>query len=412
MNESVAPLGLAASPLWRQPVLLIIVGTSFFSSVTLYMVTPFLAIYLTSSGLMTLEQAGLIIGISFWIKRGGGLFGGVAADRFGRHRIMIAGLAVRIPGYVLLAYGTTLFPLLLGSVFVSMGSAFYLPAAKSALTMVAPASNRIRIFALRTAAVNTGAAIGPLVGTLLFSYSPKLLFLAAAGGFVLITLVNAGLRFPDSRRAAEGSLRLAVAVAKTPHMLGLMVFGALFFLAYIQTESIIPVLVKDAGRTDVLGLLFGVWAVVVVGAQIIVSRFILSIPRQVCVLLGFTAFVLGFCLLHMAGKVPQVSFVAGLFAAISLFSVGEVILDLRLDYDASLVPVERVGTSFGFVNMACGLGGLIGSSLGSLAYHRLDSSSWPISSVWLLMAVVSAAAVPVLKRFRPPPPDTSIVEQN
>jgi DHA1 family multidrug resistance protein-like MFS transporter len=378
-------------------VLLIILGTSFFSAVTLFMVTPFLTIHLTSSGLMSLEQAGLIVGIAFWIKRGGGLLGGMAADRFGRRRIMIAALAIRIPGYVLLAYATTFFSLLLGAALVSMGTALYQPAAKSALTMVTSVSNRIRVFALRTAAVNTGAAIGPLIGTLLLGYSSKLLFLAAGGAFVLITLVNAGLRFPDRHRASEGGLRLALAVARAPYMLGLMVFGALFFLVYIQTETIVPVLVKDAGRTDLLGPLFGAWAAVVVVAQIIVSRFILSIPRQVSVLLGFTAFVLGFSVLHFAGRVPQLPFVVGLFAAISLFGIAEVILDLRLDYDASLVPIERVGTSFGFVNVACGIGGLMGSSIGSFAYHRLDSSAWPISSVWLLMAVLSVAAVPILR---------------
>jgi MFS transporter, DHA1 family, multidrug resistance protein len=378
-------------------VLLIVLGTSFVSAVTLFMVTPFLTIHLTSSGMVSLEQAGLIVGIAFWIKRAGGLFGGMAADRFGRRGIMIAALAIRIPGYVLLAYATTFFSLLLGAALVAVGTAFYQPAAKSALTIVTPVSNRIRVFALRTAAVNTGAAIGPLVGTLLLGYSSKLLFLAAAGGFVLITLVNAKLRFPDRHRASEGSLRLALAVATAPHMLGLMVFGLLFFLVYIQTETIVPVLVKDAGRTDVLGLLFGVWAAVVVFAQIIVSRFILSVPRQVSVFLGFTAFVLGFSLLHFAGKLPYLPFVVGLFAAISLFSVAEVILDLRLDYDASLVPIERVGTSFGLVNVACGVGGLMGSSLGSFAYHRLDTSTWPITSVWLFMAVLSVAAVPILR---------------
>lgn len=392
--------------------LLIILGTSFFATLTLFMVIPFLTIHLTSSGLMTLEQAGLIVGISFWIKRGGALFGGMAADRFSRYGIMIAALAVRIPGYLLLAYGSTFFSLLLGSALVSTGNAFYLPAAKSALTMLTPVSSRIGVFALRTAAVNAGAAIGPLVGALLLNYSSTLLFLAAAGGFVLITLANAWLRFPDGPRASEGSLRLALAVAKAPHMLGLMVFGVLFFLVYIQTETIVPVLVKDAGRTDVLGQLFGVWAAVVVVAQLIVSRFILSIPRQVCVLLGFAAFTLGFSLLHVAGKVPYVPFVVGLFAAISLFSVAEVILDLRLDYEASLVPVERVGTSFGLINVACGLGGLMGSSLGVFAYNRLDSSGWPLSSVWLLMALLSAASVPILLGFRQPPQDTSAEEQN
>lgn len=390
--------------------LLTILGTSFLSTVTIFMVIPFLTLHLTSSGLMTLEQAGLIVGISFWIKRGGGLFGGLVADRFGRHGIMVAALAIRIPGYLLLAYGTRFFSLLFGSALVSLGSAFYLPAAKSALSMVTPVSDRIRVFALRTAAVNTGAAIGPLVGTLLLGYSPKLLFLVAAGAFVLIALVNAGLRFPDACRASEGSLRLALAVARAPHMLGLMVFGVLFFLVYIQTETIVPVLVKDAGRTDLLGLLFGVWAAIVVVAQIIASRFILAIPRHVGVLLGFTGFALGFSLLHVAGKLPHVPFVVGLFAAISLFSIAEVILSLRLDYDASLAPVERVGTSFGFVDMACGLGGLMGSSLGSFAYHRLDLSGWPISSVWLLMAVLSVAAVPILAGCRPPPRDTNTSE--
>lgn len=392
--------------------LLLILGTSFFATMTVFMVIPFLTIHLTSSGLMTLEQAGLIVGISFWIKRGGALVGGMAADRLGRRGLMLGALLIRIPGYILLAYGSTFLSLLLGSVLVSVGNAFYIPAAKAALSILTPVSNRVTVFAMRTAAVNAGAAIGPLVGSLLLGYSSKLLFLAAAGAFVFITLANAWFRFPDNRRASESSLRLALEVVKVPYMLGLMLFGVLFFLVYIQTETIIPILVKDAGRTELLGTLFGVWAAVVVVTQIIMSRFILSIPRRICVILGFTGFAMGFCLLHVAGKVPYVPFAAGLFGAIALFSVAEVILDLRLDYDASLVPVERVGTSFGFVNFACGLGGLMGSWLGAFAYKRLGSADGPIGSVWLLLALLSVASVPLLMGCRQPPQNMSTEEHS
>ncbi|WP_177233825.1 MFS transporter [Stigmatella erecta] len=389
-------------------------STSFFASLSLFMVIPFLTIHLTSLGVMTLEQAGVVVGISFWIKRGGAFFGGLAADRFGRRPLMVLALAMRVPGYVLLAYGRTFPSLLLANILIAAGSAFYMPAAKSALTLLAPAEHRMRIFALRAGVVNTGAAIGPFAGAALLTHSPELMFLAAAAAFLGLTVANAVLRFPDGARASRSSLNLALEVAKSPYLLRMMLFGLLFFLVYIQTETIFPVLVKDAGHADKIGLLFGCWAALVVVSQIALSRLVLTMPRSVCLLLGFAGFSLGFLILHAASRsgggaslFGLVPLVPGFFLAIALFSVAEVMLDLRLDYDTSLVPADRVGTSFGFINLACGLGGLIGSSVGTFAYETLGGPGEMPGSVWMLMAVLAGLSALVLMRQRhgEPTPD-------
>lgn len=396
----------AERPQWRNPAILIIMGTSFVASLSLFMIIPFLTLHLTSVGLLSLKQAGLLLGISFWIKRGGAFFGGIAADRFGRRFMMILALSVRIPGYLMFAYGQTFYSLLVASVLVSAGGALYMPAAKSALTLLTPAGERVRTFAMRMGVINAGAALGPLMGAALLGESAKTIFLVAAASFLVITIVNVLIRFPDSHNASGSSVGLAISVAKSPRLLRMMLFGALFFLMYIQTETIFPVMVRDAGHADKIGLLFGCWAAVVVVAQFALSRIVLWAPRSLCVLFGFSGFFFGFLLLHAVSRAAG-SFIfdfvplpVGFFAAISLFSVSEAILNLRLDYETSLVPADRVGTSFGFVNIACGLGGLLGSALGTSTYEALGSSRGMLDSVWMIMALLAALSALVLRRQR------------
>lgn len=404
MHQSETEPSVPEVPLWKVPAVLIILGTSFFSALTVFMIIPFLTIHLTSKGYLTLEQAGIVVGLSFWIKRGGAFFGGLAADRFGRRGMMILALGIRIPGYLLLAYGRDFFSLLLATVLISMGSALYTPSVKAALTHLSPPGSRGRIFALRIGMFNAGAAIGPFVGTLLLAYSAELMFVAAAVSMTVITLVNAFIPFSDGHKATGNSIEVVISMAKSPRMLRLMLFGVLFFMAYIQMETIFPILVKDTGHADKIGMLFGCWAAVVVAAQFVLSRFVLSMPRPACMFLGFSLFACGFLILHATSQATgpfllgSVPLVASFFAAVSLFSVAEVMLDLRLDYDASFVPADRVGTSFGFINLACGLGGLLGSSLGTSAYKALASSHGMFSSVWMAMALLAVLSAVVLVR--------------
>lgn len=394
-------------PAWREPGVIVILGTSFFAALSLFMVIPFLTIHLTSSGLLTMESAGVVVGVSFWIKRGGSIFGGMAADRFGRHKVMLFALALRLPGYVLLAYGRSFLPLLAGSALVSLGSAFYMPAAKSALTILTPVADRVRVFAIRTAVVNAGAAVGPIVGAALLARSSELIFLVAAGVFVVLAVANALIRFPEHGPAVGRGLGLMLSVIKDAHILRLALFGIFFFVVYIQTETIFPVFVKDSGYTHMIGWLFGFWAALIVIMQIFLSRYVVVMPRPLCLLVGFLAYALGFVALRLAEVGGSLPLLAWLFVALSLFSLAEVVLELRLDYDTSLVPPERVGTSFGFVNLSCGVGGLIGGSLGAFVYQAPGAEDAGLTSTWALMALLSVGFAIALVLQRGPTRDAA-----
>ncbi len=71
--------------------------TTLLSNVGIFMVIPFLAIYLNDIDKISTVDVGIIIGIAFWCQRAGSLLGGVLSDFFHVKKTMLLGLLIRIP---------------------------------------------------------------------------------------------------------------------------------------------------------------------------------------------------------------------------------------------------------------------------------------------------------------------------
>ena len=100
-----------AATLWP-PVLL---GSQFVFNIGFYAVVPFLALFLRDDMLLSGGLIGLILGLRTFSQQGMFILGGTLADRYGAKAIILAGCVVRVAGFLLLACGASLWPIILGA---------------------------------------------------------------------------------------------------------------------------------------------------------------------------------------------------------------------------------------------------------------------------------------------------------
>ncbi|VAR63740.1 putative transport system membrane component [Klebsiella pneumoniae] len=106
-----------AATLWP-PVLL---GSQFVFNIGFYAVVPFLALFLRDDMLLSGGLIGLILGLRTFSQQGMFILGGTLADRYGAKAIILAGCVVRVAGFLLLACGASLWPIILGACLTGVG---------------------------------------------------------------------------------------------------------------------------------------------------------------------------------------------------------------------------------------------------------------------------------------------------
>lgn len=136
-----------ATTLWP-PVLL---GSQFVFNIGFYAVVPFLAIFLRDDMLLSGGLIGLILGLRTFSQQGMFIVGGALSDRFGAKIIILCGCVIRVAGYLLLAFGHALWPIILGACLTGIGGALFSPSIEALL------ARAVRIARLKVnAAVQSG----------------------------------------------------------------------------------------------------------------------------------------------------------------------------------------------------------------------------------------------------------------
>lgn len=59
---------------------------------------------------------GLVLGLRTFSQQGMFIVGGALSDRYGARVVILSGCIVRVAGYLLLAFGQTLWPIIIGHV--------------------------------------------------------------------------------------------------------------------------------------------------------------------------------------------------------------------------------------------------------------------------------------------------------
>lgn len=360
----------------------IILITTLFSNVGIFMVIPFLAIYLTSLDTLTTVDAGLIIGVSFWFQRAGSLLGGLLSDMFNTKSTMLIGLLIRIPGYFMLGYVTDFYLLTISCSLIGLGSSIYLPAAKSSLVSNVTELDRVSALSIRMIFSNIGVAIAPVLGLFIFKFSPELLFNSVGIMFAILFIFNCYIRSNnDTKDREKFTLKNFYSLCKKSEMICISVIMCVFMIAYMQLEITIPLFANNMFDTSAASLVFIVNAIAVILLQLPISKWACNEDREKVLCIGGLTFLLSFFLISEI----ESSLVLLLFSVV-VFTLGEIIFSIRLDYDATNIDKDMVASSFGVLSLAGAFGGLIGSYIGGRFYEihfeMLSLGFWEISAIF------------------------------
>ncbi len=365
----------------------IILITNLLSSIGIYMVIPFLAIYLSNIDTVSLKQVGIIIGASFWCQKAGSFFGGLISDYLSAKGTMILGLVLRIPGYIFIGYTTSFYPLLISCCLIGLGSSIYIPAAKSFLVKISTEEDKVNILSTRIVFSNIGASVGPLIGMSVFSIAPSILFLSVALIFAILTIFNVKIKNTIEDKITNNiSLSDFKKLLTNKSMIYINVFSFLVMSFYVQIDSTIPIFVNSVFNHAMTSSIFICNAIIVIFFQSIVSKWSCKGSAKKSLMLGF--FLLSICFLLM--DYSSYSYII-LFLAVIFFSFAEIIIFIRLDYDATNINKSMIATTFGIMSLYGAFGCFFGSYIGGIIYlpGLLNFNIWQIFAISCAIITVS-----------------------
>ncbi|WP_243792380.1 MFS transporter [Saccharopolyspora gloriosae] len=378
-----------------------------------YLLIPYLAGYLGHDLGMSAALVGVVLGVRNLSQQGLFLIGGTASDRLGARGVIIAGCALRTVGFGLFALGTSLPILLLASGLSGLAGALFNPAVRAYLAQEA-GERRAEAFALFNVFANTGALVGPLLGSALVVIGFATSALVAALIFALLTIAQIVVLPPRAVAPARNTvLGDWGGVLGNKRFLGFTLALTGMFALQNQLYLVLPM--EAARLTGSSGSVAAVFIVSTVAGLLLQVRITRRSQRRCsqggAIAAGMVLMGLAFLATVIAGiAVPSASapleppdallrlspvLVATLVLTIGLMLAQPFVNDLIPAFGSSSLS----GTYFGVFYLASGITAAAGNAVigrvSDIAGHRMP---WAPSALCLGLGLVSAAAVIVLHR--------------
>ncbi|HAX4221844.1 MDR family MFS transporter [Escherichia coli] len=402
------PFFRPATQLWP-PVLL---GSQFVFNIGFYAVVPFLAIFLRDDMLISGGTIGLILGLRTFSQQGMFILGGALSDRYGARSVILCGCVVRVAGYLLLALGDSLSPIILGACLTGIGGALFSPSIEALLAKAGTDSeargkrSRAEWFALFAVCGELGAVLGPVAGALLAGLGFRQVALAGALVFVA-ALIVLHLCLPRTARHKQ-ALHITPwwTTFRQPRFVAFIIAYSSWLLSYNQLYLALPVEITRAGGSEKdLGPLFMLASGLIILLQLPMARFARRVGATRIVPAGFLLVSASFVSVALfAASTPPDNWLRLLPAAcfVTLLTLGQMLLvPAAKDLIPRFAEHDTLGAHYGALSTAGGCAVLAGNILFG---DRLDLALVPSAQAaypWLQLAVfpfLSAIALFIICR--------------
>jgi MFS family permease len=301
------PIGHSASQPWP-PVLL---GSQFVFNVGFYAVVPFLAVFLRDDMMLSGGLIGLILGLRTFSQQGMFIVGGALSDRYGARIVILCGCILRVAGYLLLAFGESLFPIIMGACLTGIGGALFSPSIEALLAKAGTQSelagkrSRAEWFALFAVCGELGAVLGPVAGALLTGLGFRQVALAGAGIFV-VALVVLFFCLPPTN-ASKQALNILPwwTTFRNPRFVAFIIAYSSWLLSYNQLYFALPVEIQRAGGSEKdLGPLFMLASLLIIILQLPLARFARRVGAVSILPVGFVLISASFLSVALFAATP------------------------------------------------------------------------------------------------------------
>ncbi|MCX4754195.1 MFS transporter [Kitasatospora purpeofusca] len=334
--------------------------TSFVNRAGMF-VFPLLAVYLVRSKGLGTAEAGLLISVGSTGLLVGSLLSGPVCDLRGRRDALVAALVLNAVGY--LGLGTLdgapwTYALLLFVALVGMG--MFGPAANTLIADLATPEQRPFSYTVSYIGNNLGMGIGPLLGGVAAAYSYHVMF---AGNIVVGLLCAVVIRIWVPRDTKSGTAAPKAAGGGRLRFGGVhghvlwMVLASFFYVApLIGLEYVLPLAVTTElnASAGLVGVVYTVNSVVVVGLGLQLEKRIASYPIRTLLLVAGVLWALGLAVLDFGFSL------AAVLASTVVWTLGEIIASVVVPtYIADHVDEHRVGRFMALNGFVLGLARLV-----------------------------------------------------
>lgn len=371
-------------------------------------VYPFLFIYLHNVRGFSLGTSGLIVGTNAAVALLAGAPGGSASDRLGPRRLLAVSLAA-------LAAAFALFPLVRApwhafclAALVGCANGCFWPSYHALVAAVTPAERRHAGYSLQRVSANLGFGIGGALGGLIAVSSHATTFTAlflvdaaTYAAFLALLKVVPEARTRGRERRSDAESGYAVVVRDRP-FLALLGVNVVFVTAGYAQLEILPVFAKNelhVGEAGI-GLVFLVNSVVIVLAQLPVTRFVEG-RRRMLMLGAMTIFWAMAWLLVLGAGIWLTAAAAGaaIVAAGAVFGLGECLQGATQQaLIADLAPNELRGRYMALSTNSWSIGWIAGPVIGAFVLAHAPLALWPAAAT---ACVAAGAAGLALERRLP-----------
>ncbi len=354
-----------------------------------FMVVPLISVHYVDGLGWAAASIGLVLAVRQLTQQGLTLFGGVMADQIGAKWLICAGLAVRIAGFVLMAWATTLPLLFASALLAAIGGALFESPRAAAIAALTRPEERQRFYSLAGVIGGIGMALGPLIGALLLRVDFSVAALVGAACFT-VNLVQTLIMLPPVRVAAEpGNFGrgLGLVAHNQPFLIYTVLLMGYWFM-WVQLSISLPLVAEHlSGTSDSVGLIYAVNATMTITLQYPLLRW-LTRRFAPMPLLAFGVAMMSLGL----GAVALAHGVAFLVACVAVFSLGALLVQpTQQTVTASMADPSALGSYFGVGSLALALGGGLGNYSGGLLYGMGQARGAP-ALPWLVFCAVGLAA--------------------
>lgn len=353
------------------------------------MVLPFLALYLTGLLGVSVEMAGLGLGVWGLGAVVGTYLGGRLTDRFGSLAVQAGSLLTGGAGFLVLGHLDSAASLFAGLfVTASLVDAFR-PANAVALAEHSPPRVRVRAYALRRQAINLGMTLGPVAGGFLARVDYGWLFVAdgvtclvAAVLLVLFFRGRPAVEYEEEKAGGAAAVPERLPGKDGPFLVFLVLVAVLTAVAF-QFLSALPLALRDSYGLDEarIGMVFAVNTLLILLLEMILMDRLAMVPPLKLVAWGALATGIGY------GLVPFGSSFAFAALAMVVVTVGEMLsMPPAEAFVAGRAGVASRGRYMGLYNVSFAVALTAGPALGTWVYGRLGSTT-----LWIGCAMVGVA---------------------
>ncbi|MEC0230642.1 MDR family MFS transporter [Paenibacillus alba] len=368
-----------------------VIGT-ILTSLAGFMMRPYLVYYLYDKLDGSILLSMLIVGLQPLCGLFVNLYAGSLSDRYGRKPMILAALiiqALAVGGYM---FASHVWEFALISIVNGIGHAMFQPAANAQISDVVPEEKRAEVFALLHTALNMGSAFGPLLGLLLFTWNPTIIFLSCtvallAYAWLVTWKVPETLPVKSTEQKATAKSKPKIRWRDHKPLLWITLLMMPVSLLYAQVETTFPLHLQQhfENYKMVFATIITFNGCIVIALQLWIAKRTEHITPYIIIAVSYLLFAvvsIGY------GFVP---IFAWLLVVEFLFTIGEMLNGPHIQKVISVIaPEDQRGWYFSIFGMNWQVSRALGPVLGGLLFsHYGGKVMFGILGVILVIAGIA-----------------------